>query len=105
MGVLSLTLHSKQPKRAVLSFDRCSVEVRDYPRAAVATIVWTEDGRREEVRAGRSGYALCYEIADLEHAVAGDARAAGLIDYAADVMQIMTRLRREWGVVYPEERA
>jgi hypothetical protein len=37
--------------------------------------------------------------------VAGDARAAGLIDYAADVMQIMTRLRREWGVVYPEELA
>ena len=105
MGVLSLTLHSKQPKRAVLSFDRCYVEVMDYPRADVATIVWTEDGRREEVRAGRSGYALCYEIADLEHAVAGDARAAGLIDYAADVMQIMTRLRREWGVVYPEERA
>ena len=105
MGVLSLTLHSKQPKRAVLSFDRCYVEVMDYPRADVATIVWTEDGRREEVRAGRSGYALCYEIADLERAVAGDARAAGLIDYAADVMQIMTRLRREWGVVYPEERA
>ena len=77
----------------------------DYPRADVATIVWTEDGRREEVRAGRSGYALCYEIADLERTVAGDARAAGLIDYAADVMQIMTRLRREWGVVYPEERA
>lgn len=105
MGVLSLTLHSKQPKRVVLSFDRCYVEVMDYPRADVATIVWTEDGRREEVRAGRSGYALCYEIADLERAVAGDARAAGLIDYAADVMQIMTRLRREWGVVYPEELA
>ena len=105
MGVLSRTLHSKQPKRAVLSFDRCYVEVMDYPRADVATIVWTEDGRREEVRAGRSGYALCYEIADLERAVAGDACAAGLIDYAADVMQVMTRLRREWGVVYPEERA
>ena len=105
MGVISLTLHSKQPKRAVLSFDRCYVEVMDYPRADVATIVWTEDGRREEVRAGRSGYALCYEIADLERAVAGDACAAGLIDYAADVMQVMTRLRREWGVVYPEERA
>ena len=105
MGVLSLTLHSKQPKRAVLSFDRCYVEVMEYPRADAATIVWTEDGRREEVRAGRSGYALCYEIADLERAVAGDAQAAGLLDYAADVMQIMTRLRREWGVVYPEERA
>ncbi len=67
--------------------------------------MWTEDGRREEVRAGRSGYALCYEIADLERTVAGDARAAGLIDYAADVMQIMTppAPRVAWSI--PEERA
>ena len=103
IGVVSLTLHSKQPKRAVLSFDRCDVEVMDYPRADRATIVWTADGRREEVRAGVEGYALCYELADLEAAVAGDAERARLIDYAADVMVLMDRLRADWGVVYPEE--
>ena len=43
-------------------------------------------------------------MADLERAVAGDAEAAGLIDVAADVMELMTRLRADWGVVYPEER-
>lgn len=43
-------------------------------------------------------------MADLERAVAGDERAASLIDYAADVMDLMTSLRREWGVTYPEER-
>lgn len=104
LGVLSLSLHSKQPKRAVLSFDKCYVEVMDYPRADHATIVWTADGSREEVNAGTEGYALCYEMADLERAVAGDERAALLIDYAADVMDLMTNLRREWGVTYPEER-
>ena len=104
LGVLSLSLHSKQPKRAVLSFDRCYVEVMDYPRADHATIVWTADGSREEVHAGVEGYALCYEMADLERAVAGDERAASLIDYAADVMDLMTSLRLEWGVTYPEER-
>jgi predicted dehydrogenase len=104
LGVLSLSLHSKQPKRAVLSFDKCYVEVMDYPRADHATIVWTADGSREEVHAGTEGYALCYEMADLERAVAGDERAASLIDYAADVMDLMTNLRREWGVTYPEER-
>ena len=103
MAVLSLSLHSKQPKRAVLSFDRCYVEVMEYPRADHATITWTEDGRREEVRAGEEAYALCYEMADLERAAAGDAAAAGLIDTASDVMDLMTRLRREWGVTYPEE--
>ena len=104
LGVVSLTLHSKQPKRAVISFDRCYVEVSEYPRADTASIVWTADGRRETVSAGTEGYALCYEMADLERAVAGDAEAAGLIDVAADVMELMTRLRADWGVVYPEER-
>ena len=103
LGVVSLTLHSKQPKRAVLSFDRCYVEVMEYPRADTATIVWTADGRRETVSAGVEGYALCYEMADLERAVAGDEQAAGLIDVAADVMDLMTRLRADWGVTYPEE--
>lgn len=103
LGVVSLTLHSKQPKRAVLSFDRCYVEVMEYPRADEATIVWTEDGRRERVADGTEGYALCYEMADLERAVAGDAEAARLIDTAADVMRLMTDVRRAWGVTYPEE--
>ena len=104
IGVVSLTIHSKQPKRAVLSFDKCYVEISEYPRADSATIVWTADGRRETVAAGTEGYALCYEMADLERAVAGDADAASLIDTAADVMELMTRLRADWGVTYPEER-
>ena len=29
--------------------------------------------------------------------------AAGLIDTAADVMRLMTDVRRSWGVTYPEE--
>lgn len=105
LGVVSLTIHSKQPKRAVISFDECYIEVSEYPRADRATIVWTADGHREEVRAGEEAYALCYEMADLERAVAGSEPERALIGYAADVMDVMTRLRAEWGVVYPEERA
>ncbi len=103
LGVFSLTMHAKQPKRADLCFDNCYIEIMAYPRADRATIVWTADGHREEVRSGVEAYALCYEIADLERAVAGDASKLKLIDYASDVMETMTRLRRDWGVVYPEE--
>lgn len=103
LGVFSLTMHAKQPKRADLCFDDCYVEVMAYPRADHAVITWTADGHREEVSAGEEAYALCYEIADLEKAVAGDAEKLQLIDYAADVMETMTRLRADWGVVYPEE--
>ena len=105
IGVFSLSLHSKQPKRAVISFDKCYIEADDYPRADRATIVWTSDGHREIVERGVEAYALAYEMADLEAAVAGDDQARRLIDYAADVMETMTRLRRDWGIYYPEERA
>lgn len=86
-----------------MSFDDCYIEVDQYPRADRATITWTSDGHTEEVTAGEEAYALCYETADLERAVAGDAQARSLIDLAADVMDVMTRVRAEWGVVYPEE--
>ena len=103
MAVISLSLHSKQPKRAVLSFDKCYVEVTNYPRADVCRIVWTEDGRVEEFRAGEEAYALCYEVADLERAVAGDDVERNMIAYSEDVMALMTNLRRQWGIRYPEE--
>lgn len=103
LGVFSLSLHAKQPKRADLCFDDCYIEVMGYPRADHATIVWTSDGHIEEVASGEEAYALCYEIADLEQAVAGDESKTRLLDYAADVMDVMTKLRRDWGVVYPEE--
>ena len=103
LGVVSLSLHSKQPKRAVMSYDKCYIEISEYPRADHATIVWTEDGHREQTEAGVEAYALCYEMADLEAAVAGDRSKQQLIEYAADVMDIMTKLRADWGVVYPEE--
>ncbi len=105
IATFTLSMHSKQPKRGILSFDKCYIEVTDYPRADHAKIVWTEDGHIEEVSSGTAGYALDYEIADLERAVAGDEEAAHLIDCASDVMDLMTGLRREWGVTYPEEKA
>ena len=103
LGVFSLTMHAKQPKRATLCFDGCYIEIMGYPRADRATITWTADGHREEVQAGTEAYALCYEAADMEKAVAGDASKAALIEAAADVMDLMTRLRADWGVTYPEE--
>ena len=103
LGVFSLTMHAKQPKRATLCFDDCYIEVMAYPRADRATITWTANGYREEVQAGEEAYALCYEAADLEAAVAGDESKRALLDIASDVMDLMTRLRSDWGVVYPEE--
>lgn len=103
MATITMSLHSKQPKRAMLSFEDCYIEIMNYPRADRATITWTADNRREEIHLGEEAYALCYEVADLERAVAGDEVEHSMLAYTVDNMQIMTQLRRQWGVTYPEE--
>ena len=98
----TLSLHSKQPKRAVISCDRAYIEIMEYPRSDRANIVWTEDGRREEVAAGSTADALWYEVQDMEQAIScGEDQM--MLSYSKDVMDLMTGLRREWGLVYPEE--
>ena len=98
----TLSLHSKQPKRAVISCEKGYIEILEYPRADEAVIVDAETGQRETVKAGRTADALRYELEDMEEAV----RSGGdmLLPLTADVMELMTGLRREWGVIYPEEK-
>ncbi len=98
----TLSLHARQPKRGVISCERGYIEISGYPRADEAVIVDAQTGARELVQAGRTADALCYEIEDMEQAVreGGDMS----LPLTADVMELMTALRREWGVVYPEER-
>ena len=102
LATAALSLHSKQPKRAVVSCEKGYIEIMEYPRADRAVIVDAETGRTETVSAGRTADALRYELEDMESAVltGGDM----MLPYTADVMALMTALRREWGVVYPEER-
>ncbi len=97
----ALSLRSKQPKRAVISCEKGYIEIMEYPRADEAVIVDAETGGRETVRAGRAADALRYELEDMEQAI----RTGGdmLLSCTTDVMALMTRLRREWGVIYPEE--
>lgn len=106
LATVTLSLHAKQPKRATIVFDRAYLEIFEYPRAAEATIVWRETGERETVRAGRSAEAITYEIRDMEEAIRCPERAGELLHlgYTRDVMEIMTKLRRDWGMRYPEER-
>ena len=103
MATISLTLHSKQPKRGMISCDKGYIEIMEYPRAQKAVITYTEIGEREEIEVGKHEDALFYEMQDMEKAVMGDREVAHL-DYTKDVMEIMTGIRREWGLVYPEER-
>ena len=102
MAAITLSLHAKQPKRGTIAFENGYVEMFEYPRGERAVITWTADGRREEIAAGSTADALKYEVLDMEAAVAGE-RDDMHLDYTVDVMQLMTQIRRSWGMRYPEE--
>lgn len=102
MATITLSLHAKQPKRGTIAYDKGYIELYDYPRGQKAVITYTEDDHQEVVEAGDTLQALAYEVADMEKAVAGIENTMHL-DYTQDVMVIMTQLRREWGMTYPEE--
>ena len=107
MATVTLSLHSKQPKRATLSFDKAYVEIFEYPRGMEATITYTEDGHKEVIDAGDTSDALYYEVCDMEKAInsASSDEIENLIhsQYTYDVMKIMSDIRTEWGMKYPEE--
>ncbi|NQN66640.1 Gfo/Idh/MocA family oxidoreductase [Streptococcus suis] len=102
MATIALTLHAKQPKRGTIAYDKGYIELYEYPRGQKAVITYTEDGSQEVIEIGETAKALSYEVADMEKAVAGIENTMYLA-FTQDVMEIMTQLRKEWGLVYPEE--
>ncbi len=103
MATISLSLHSKQPKRAVISCERAYIEIMEYPRADKAVIVDAETGKRQEITEGKTAHALQYEIMDMEKAVLNHSVDSMHLPETIDVMEIMTKLRRDWGLQYPDE--
>ena len=104
MATVALSMHSKQPKRAMISCEKGYIEIMEYPRADKAVIVDAESGERTEIESGETANALYYEMMDMEQAVrSGDASNMQL-QYSKDVMDIMTKLRKNWGMKYPGEQ-
>ena len=104
MATVALSMHSKQPKRAMISCEKGYIEIMEYPRADKAVIVDAESGERTEIESGENANALYYEMMDMEQAVrSGDASNMQL-QYSKDVMDIMTKLRKDWGMKYPGEQ-
>ena len=102
MATVMLSLHSKQPKRGMISCEKGYIEVMEYPRAWEAKITYTESGKSEIIKSGENADALAYELADMEKAIAGDTECMHL-DYTIDVMDMMTEFRKQWNLKYPEE--
>ena len=102
MATVMLSLHSKQPKRGMVSCEKGYIEIMEYPRAFEAVITYTESGEKEWVKEGDTRDALIYELLDMEKAINGDKKCM-LLDYTKDVMDMMTEFRNSWNFKYPEE--
>ena len=103
MATVALTMHAKQPKRAMISCEKGYIEIMEYPRADRAIIVDAETGAVQTIEAGKTADALYYEMMDMEQAVLSGDHSAMRLEDSRDVMAIMTELRAHWGLTYPEE--
>ena len=103
MATVALSMHSKQPKRAMISCEKGYIEIMEYPRADKAVIVDAETGEKTEISCGDTSDALLYEMEDMEHAVLTCDTSGLYLNYTKDVMDIMTYLRKEWNMKYPDE--
>lgn len=102
MATVILSLHTKQPKRGLIAFEKGYVEIVEYPRGDKATITYTDTNEKEIICEGETKKALIYETMDMENTISklGDFT---YLEYTKDVMDIMTDIRYEWGLKYPEE--
>ncbi len=103
MATVALSMHSKQPKRAMISCEKAYIEIMEYPRADKAVIVDAETGEREEITEGSTANALQYEMMDMEDAILEGKTDVMRLPDTCDVMDMMTGLRKEWGMKYPGE--
>ena len=102
MATVALSLHSKQPKRAMISCEKGYIEIMEYPRAWEAKITDAVSGETRLLSSGEHTDAVKYELEDFEAAVRNEENHLHL-DYTLDVMELMTKARYEWGMTYPEE--
>ena len=102
MAVISLTMRAKQPKRGVIAGEKGYIEINNYPRADKATITYTEDGCTETIEIGSTAKALQYEVEDMQDYVQNRTGQANF-QYVCDVMDTLTAIRSQWGMVYPFE--
>ena len=104
MATIALSMHSKQPKRIMISLEKGYIEVYEFPRGQKATIVDAVTGKQTVIEKGNTENALYYEMCDMEEAVRNQDASHLNLEYTKDVMDIMSQLRKEWKMQYPGEK-
>ena len=100
---MAVSLCTELPRTAVISCEKAYIEVPDYTRPVRASIMDVKTKERREIAEGKRELALWYEMQDMETAVLDGNIGLMRNAWTRDVMEIMTQLRKDWGLRYPEE--
>lgn len=112
MVVTALSFNGIQPKRGCVICEKGYIEIMEYPRAEKAQIHYTENSTVEEVEGGDERQALEYEVNHMEEALTykkshpeayEEAMELMKHTFTRDVMEVMTDIRRQWGLSYSFE--
>ena len=101
LATVSLTFRAKMPKQGVVAYEKGFLTIMDYLRSTKA-IFTSYDGKVSIIEAGDSAQALNYEVADFSERILNGTKNETLT-YTVDVLEIMDKVRKDWGLVYPFE--
>lgn len=102
IATISLAFRSKMPKRGIVSCDNGFITIDNFPRANKATINYL-DGTVEVIECGEEEKALDYEVIFMEEKI-NENKESNSIELTYDVTKIMSKVRKDWGIVYPFEK-
>ncbi|EOU1693845.1 Gfo/Idh/MocA family oxidoreductase [Clostridium perfringens] len=102
IATISLAFRSKMPKRGIVSCDNGFITIDNFPRANKATINYL-DGKVEVIECGEEEKALDYEVIFMEEKI-NENKESNSIELTYDVTKIMSKVRKDWGIVYPFEK-
>lgn len=102
IATISLAFRSKMPKRGIVSCDNGFITIDNFPRANKATINYL-DGAVEVIECGEEEKALDYEVIFMEEKI-NENKESNSIELTYDVTKIMSKVRKDWGIVYPFEK-
>ncbi|MGU9008612.1 Gfo/Idh/MocA family protein [Clostridium perfringens] len=102
IATISLAFRSKMPKRGIVSCDNGFITIDNFPRANTATINYL-DGTVEVIECGEEEKALDYEVIFMEEKI-NENKESNSIELTYDVIKIMNKVRKDWGILYPFEK-
>ncbi|EGT0696750.1 TPA: Gfo/Idh/MocA family protein [Clostridium perfringens] len=102
IATISLAFRSKMPKRGIVSCDNGFITIDNFPRANKATINYL-DGTVEVIECGEEEKALDYEVIFMEEKI-NENKESNSIELTYDVIKIMNKVRKDWGILYPFEK-